>query len=689
MDKNVFLIANGFVSIPAPSGTGAMDDTQVAALGTVLSNMAYYGYVPSPSVLTGLQALSASDLGHFWKNVRPAFEAVTGADRNMGDFVVYKNFPREVLEMSAARYWFAQILMYWGLPNHLFTEAEQPRAELKEKRGLKVLTLADDSTESAIYQSLVANKARWTDPQREWVEYLFSALRVDRVSVDEFGFKENGILAAKLGRDIGAEIEVSTATDVLRLAAVLSGGDPALREKVRFKAFKRADRQFLLSLLDKSKNVVDDFFMRPEVWKRLLRALRPGDYKKFANVSAAYDVLYRGDHVTYAGRVETGLRDGDDSVLAVLATRPGDFLRRLHKAYAVFGPMAVDAFNAVVPKLSTSQLLKLDRYLLTINDRHQMIYAPKGNWTRAQVVDQKKRVITPQDRDAFRAAISKELGSRLAAKFPEGFKLDRAVDLVKLQTNDQKLASYGRGTVFPIPEDVTFIRSASFWQNPSYGNTWYDNGWNFFDEDWKSVGVCAWDNNHGFHNAATWSGDPTNSKDLQGRGCQMIDLYPQALLARGVRYAVWSVLCFSQKSFNEADEVLATLQWGAEAQSGKLYEPSRAQMVFPLKGDNLTKYVAYVDLKERKLVYVDANLKGNVQSASRNGEALAKTFPAFLEYLGALPSVGDLFSHGKEGTIPVLYTDEDVEISERAYVFARRNGANEFENIDVVSLLGD
>ena len=64
---------------------------------------------------------------------------------------------------------------------------------------------------------------------------------------------------------------------------------------------------------------------------------------------------------------------------------------------------------------------------------------------------------------------------------------------------------------------------------------------------------------------AVFSGDPTNTKDAQGRACQLIDLDLAELRASGVRYAVWNVLAYSKVPFSQAGEVCAALQWGADA----------------------------------------------------------------------------------------------------------------------------
>ena len=246
-----------------------------------------------------------------------------------------------------------------------------------------------------------------------------------------------------------------------------------------------------------------------------------------------------------------------------------------------------------------------------------------------------------------------------------------------LPSNDGEASPYNRGTVFPIPDEVDFIRTASYWQNTKGGVTWFDNGWNFFDKDWKDLGACCWSAVHfpgdGYPRlsnkklegaGAIFSGDPINTAEMKGRAAQLIDLYPSKLVAQGVRYAVWNILCYSRISFSQADDVFAALMWGKDPESGKLFEPSRCQLAFPLKGDSMTKYVCVIDLVTRELIYIDANLHGQVQTAASNGKSLEANMPAFMEYIASLPTVHDLFreSVSKKAEMQVLYSDKDAEL---------------------------
>ena len=656
-----------------------------ALIGTVLSNFSYYGYIPSSDVVANLKSYDGSAIKDFWKNVEPILKEVTGDNKNMGDFVVYKNFPKEVLEKSRAEYWIAQVLMYWGFKNELFTQPVESRTQMLDLKSLKVLSLADNNSLGQIYFNLIKSPARWTEPQKQYAQALIEELKISSIDLDVSQFKENTIFLASKAITQSVEIKVSTATDVLRLASAMSDGDVSLRTNVKFRNFKRPERKMLLSLLDNSTNLMSDVGVRPEVFKRLFKALHPGDYK-FQNVIAVYDNLYKDNYTTLNSEIDAKIAKQDVSVLKIFKTRPGEYVRKLHHLYSVFKEDAVDNFIDVVPQLKTIQLVKLSKYIETINDRKELIFAPGGNWTKAQFEKNEKEPFTQGSKDKLLYSISDELSNRLTKQFPDGVSLGEGLDKIKLQTNDQELATYGRGTEFSIPENMNFVRTASYWANKSGGNTWFDNGWNFFDKDWKNLDTCCWNTAQALNQGAIFSGDPTNAKDIEGRACQMIDLNIDALVKSGARYAVWNILSFSHVAFKDAD-VMGTLQWGEDAQSGKLYEPSRAQMVFPVKGDNYTKYVAYVDLVERSLVYMDANLYGNVSSAQDNATKLSEKMPAFVEYLNSLPSVQDLFKHAPKGTTPILYSDNGIKVEGQAYVFKHENPKNSFTSIDVASVL--
>lgn len=705
--KTNILIAHGFLSIPAAGSTGSIDrdaDGQRVRLATVLANMASLGFAPSMAALQRLSVLNADDLVAFWRDVEPALRLASGDSRQMAKHVVYKNFPTEVLSMSQGNYWFNQILMYLGAPSSWLTQEAAERPMLDEQLRLKVLDLAPDDVLARISASLKGVRARWTDDQRDHAVWLARQSVIDGnnecVFLSEFGFKENGVVLIAKTIDISGEVDITSATDVLRLAVALSadagvsgssaGGskntnDLSLRGAIHFSRFGRDVRRFLAVLMESCLHLEDDFAARPALFKRLLRSLHPGDFN-VPRLHAAHDALFNGKLKGFGSRLEALLHAGDPAALDLVATRPGEFVRRLHKLCALYGEPAALAFLKVADKLTTSQLLKIRSYVSTADARQTFIHPPRGNWTKAKFVANAKQPLGQSVSDLLKNGIDVVLAARLALAFPQGVDLDADVARVKLQTSDQELAPYGRGTRFAMPSFVRFVRTASYWRSPG-ATVWFDNGVSFFDGSWGPMGTLCW-NATSFEGAA-FSGDPMSGKTVTGEACQMIDLDLPTLVAHGVKYAVWSVLCFSKKAFGEAEDVCAALQWGEDPLAGGLFEPARAQMVFPLRGQSLVKTVAYLDLDERELVYMDANLAADVSSASNNLGKLSEQMPAFLDYLNAQPSVADLFSNAAKGNIPVLFSDEgrSLDAGQPAYVFQRRNAANAPAPIDLVPLL--
>lgn len=678
------LLRNGYVSLRKVDG---FEPAATNSLATVLMNLEYYGYALSTEVYSKLRNLSSANLNTWWAALEPELKKVTGDDRNIGDFVVYKNFPAEVIAKSDAEYWMAQILMYWGFPNEFFTQDVTPRKgmDASERKSI-MLKLESCDTLPKIFNSLCASPARWKKTEEADILFLTDLFIDGSVNLGNISFKENLVFLAKHFINNGKNVSVKSATDVLRLAAGLSDGDISLKEKIRFKSFDRKTRKFLLSSLEKSSNLEDDIARRKNVWKRFLHQLHAGDYKNtYPKVCAAYDNLYNDRLETFNSRVEAGIIAKDKSVLKLLSKRPGEFARRIAHLTNVFGNHAVEAFIKVLPELSVNQIVTLRAHLETSSARFFRVFPPKGSWSKLQVGDAR----TIDNKHVNK--ISEAMGEVLSKKVSAVKVLDKRMKDITLPNNGSDEGSYNRGTVFKIPDEVEFIRTASYWECKTGGSTWFDNGWNFFDAAWNSVGDCCWTAPK-FHDGAVFSGDPTNSKEMKGRAAQLIDLYPSKLLKSGVRYAVWNVLCYSKIKFADAKDVFAALQWGNDPQAGKLFEPSRCQLSFQLKGNYYTKFVCVIDLETREMIYIDANLKADVHSAGKNGKELSKIMPAFMEYISSLPTVHDLFRNSvdeKDGNGYIIYTDKDVlfDKEEPAYVF-KQEGDNKYKPIDLNKILG-
>jgi hypothetical protein len=695
--KDTILIRNFLIEIPQ----GKSKTFSKREVATIFSNLSYYGYVLSKEAVKCLTTMTETGLQHWWAKIETVLKEITGDSKKMDKYVVYKNFPQEVLNMTEAEYWFNQICMYIGMPNEWFATEPKERDPLFKKDALKVLHLAGEYALDDVLRSLLASTVKWNRHQLHDVKYLVDVLR-PTLTATSIPFKENLVTLIEYLMAKDVDIKLKSATDVMRLATVMSGGDLNATTHTKFKRFKKKERRFFLNMLEKTSSLEEDMARDVERWKVFIFLLHPGDWsRRYPKVVDAMNNLYKDEVLSFNARfdkylrADTGKRTRPSrsamSGLELMATRPGEFMRRI-KVLALAYPNNIGSvFMDVSEKMSILQLLKLKKYLEITNTRLFRMFPPKGNWSKVKIVNNDGVKIKDEVILILLSIIAERIMVKMVDKLGSTVKLDERTKMIKLSGSDS--TEYGRGTTFPIPEHVTFVRSASYWGHKGGGyNNWFDNGWNFFDDNWNDVGAVAWNEPQFTKKAALFSGDPTNSKTADGRACQMIDLYLDKLEAQGVRYGVWNILCYSKIKFKDAEEVFAALQWGDDATKGKLFEPSRAQVAFALKDNVFSKYIVYIDIKERKLVYIDTNFKANVMSAIYNGKTLSEKMPAFVEYLEGIPSVYDMFeslNNRSKSSIPVLYDDANVEVTDgsKAYIFRPLNEKNKFEKLDLNGLL--
>ena len=682
MKYNELLLNNNYVSIKS---TDAVVKNTAEAVATIAVNIANYGRGLSQEAYAKLQTLDSPDLVSWWEELEAGLKKITGADKKMGKHMVYKNFPKEVLDKSEMEYWIPQVLMYWGFPKELFAEEEKSRPKLKEKKSAVILHLADDvnfKTAKEIIQSIAKTPAAWK-PLETQAMYSFGHF----INVTDIPFKENLVNYAKYLMSKNIEVHMNSATDVLRIAAAFSGADPSLKDKFKFKSFSNKMRRLFLYALKGFSILNADGAARKELWKRFLFGLHVKSLNgKYGNVANIVEELYKDSLYSFNSKVEVMLKNKDVKVLDLLSQRPGVFKRRFVHVMNLFGNKAVSRFlkDDVIDKLTVFQLTSLQSFLSQKNENFYRAFPPKGNWAKMQIVENKY-----SDQKVLDFAIN-GLKKVIAKKVPKVKMLDEKLKNVKLPSAGDTV-KYTRGTEVIIPNNMKFLRIASYWQ-ATKGTVWFDNGVNFFDSNWKSVGDIAWNYPSLSMNGdivAAFSGDPVNSFTAEKKACQVIDIYMDKLPAN-VRYGVWNVLCYSRVKFSEVEEVMGCLQWGEYPYAGKVYENSRAQLTFPISGDYYTKYVCVFDFFEKKMVLLDATFKANVSSAYYNSSTLEKVMPAFMEYIKGLPSIYDVFEGAvdKSGDTYMLYSDKNISLSgENAYVFKPENEKNTFNQIDINSII--
>ena len=309
-------------------------------------------------------------------SVEPEMKAETGADKEIASHILYKNFPKEVLEMSHAEYWIRQAFVYFGFPYDVVAQEKEERDPVYGELPLKIVdgVFSENKNRALaeITKALVQSAKRWSDIQLAQALFVFkeSGAKSSFLNLEDYGFKENGLrlmvemyekspknVSVKQDEPLGelknridpkqysllmklaqkkksvtpekpkesvlSQFVVKEATDALRLASGISGGDLRVNKKMNLMAFSRADRRALLSMLENSKNLEGDVAARKDLFKRLFKALRPGDYKnRFPRCVETYDALYNNRLKSDASVINEKIQKQDESVFEIFKARP-------------------------------------------------------------------------------------------------------------------------------------------------------------------------------------------------------------------------------------------------------------------------------------------------------------------------------------------------------------------------------
>lgn len=731
MNYSTILLKRNLVSIPEQQvSQNTLSDLELV---TVVNNFAYYGYILSLDTLHKLSSIDKNLAINFINETLQSLKEITYSDRNMADFVVYKNFPQEVIQMSHEIYWIKQILMYVGFDSSFFTEEVKERPSFDDEiKQYKVISLANENTHLTLLNNLISTKSLWSQDQFDTANFLINEFKLP-IKLNDFSFKLNGLKLISLNLD--KEFYINNATDVLRLAAFCADLNP-MSKTLTFKSFSRSQRKLYLSLLDQTNNLVEDIFMNKSTWKQFLKLLHPNDYK-FKNVIQAQHILYNNEYKSFNSLLESYLKNHDQTIFSLLQQRAGLFSNILFSLYSKFGFTAFEQFSNVIQNVDTKKLLKLKLFLLKNNSKTKTIYkAPSKKFvhvnynltdmqeqvsSKEQLLDKinllvnsesplqkeiveiiksdiksvneitKDRVIISEEHLNFIVPkINTILKERMLEKFGHTLFVDPKTSMIKLKDNDSSLNNFGKGTTFDIPKNIKFIRTASFWTKKESYAYWIDNSVNFFDANFKHLDATCWnsiDNEY-----SVFSGDPVISFE-EPSACQMIDINIKKAMTRKVRYVVLSALSFNNVPFTDFDDSVLNIQFSEKQESGELFEPFRSAISFKLNSDAVkNKVVAIFDLLNRKVIFVDQFIPSlNVSSAMYNGEILEHYLNYNLENVINSPSIYDLLEsiHDENSESKILYSDKDYLLNKNYKHFSlfKENKENDVEFYDLESFL--
>ncbi|MDQ3299821.1 MAG: hypothetical protein M3619_24850, partial [Myxococcota bacterium] len=382
---------------------------------------------------------------------------------------------------------------------------------------------------------------------------------------------------------------VKTATDVLRIAAVLMGASAALVDlssgPMKLASIGRGLRRAVLEALDRlpSELVVEDMRRHAGLWKRVGERLHPFEHAAklpkatlafaairgtdLATATFASDLEKRVDGIPgiatiirgatkqlrvtpWAGVVEDALRAGDaKTAIERLAQRPGELLRRVDHVLRLATAKQPAAFDDVLAAIRTAIPHGAPNTLLVLGSHvrartapwPRRIVFPKGNVLKAWTMPDTRAPLRTDAIGTIVDSVRRELLARgekrkqfARAVIDRGLQ-DLLVPIGERSASKSKIA-WPRGSEAPLPAGDT-LRLFLHWEEPANQRVDLDLSVALFNRDWRHVGTCDFTHLVVGARAAVHSGDLTSAPPPLGAS-EFVELDLAALGKVGAAHAV-------------------------------------------------------------------------------------------------------------------------------------------------------
>ncbi|MFP6832913.1 TerD family protein [Pseudomonas tensinigenes] len=615
MNQELFLRRRSKVHVPM--GTGGATRAQVAS---AVREVAAFRCVLSEPLIEQIGMLSATELKYWLRSIVGVLRRRNGAHVHHRPF--YPDFPEQVLTATEGELYLNAVMHYLTLRR--LPKTEESRPPLLEGNLIPwVIEPGSIHQFESLLEPLLSSRTSLSEEETADVLWFVREYKRDvfRLLPEDIPFRE---IRAQLGGalilhaaddarvDAFLERNVETATDVLRLAVALSGGDVSLTTaSTRFKTMKRSMRRLLLRLLDSIPIATEDVMRHAERWKRLAEVLHPGDYAdKYPRALAAITAARRNEApATFGSRVETLLAQRDIAALTpILQSRPGEFARRLDVALRrTTGPESVlKAFEAVATQVSSPVLLQLLAQVRAPRPLPLRAFTPKGSFAKVYGIKDRREPITPEVLARAAQICEHALLVRFASLSPLGrCFIDPALSEYKVplaqRASSKSLRTLVRGSRLPMP-DTRFIRLFLWWKNGSQ-RTDIDLSAAFFDANFVFKQTVAYYNLKDF--GGCHSGDITDAPD---GASEFIDLDIDVLIEQGIRYVVTSINSYTEQPYCDLPECFAGWMARADTMSGEVFEPRSVFDRIDIASDTVICLPFVMDLQERRMIWADLGL---------------------------------------------------------------------------------
>ncbi len=517
---------------------------------------------------------------------------------------------------------------------------------------------------------------------------------------------------------------VTTATDVLRIAVVLMGGDPGLvvaKDGPRLGSLPRGLRRVVLEALDQIPQdaLVEDVQRHAGLWKRVGERLHPFEHAKRLPTAALAFAVVRGTDVakvsfgstlraqidqlprariqddqirvtSWAGAIEDGLRKRDPCGIAdQLGMRPGELLRRADHVVRVTQASQPEALGTILETIQRATRRGAPAMLLTLaahvarrgRSWPRRVFFPKAAVLKAWTTSDHREPLRADAISSIVTSVRSELlrraegRSRFARAVIDRGLLDLLVPVSERTASKSKIA-WPRGSEIPIPQAES-LRLFLHWEEPQTTRVDLDLSVALFDASWRHVGTCDFTNLVVGSNAATHSGDLTSAPPPLGAS-EFVDLHLERIHALGAKHAVMVVFSYNSIPFDRLPHGFAGLMISPAA--GLHFDPRAVAQRFDLSGRSLITVPLTIDLEARRLRWLDVHITSRDELHQVGG------------YRAALAHIGKDFADlASTGARPTLWDVACIHAAARAnlvYVRERDGAITQYRRRDGEATVG-
>ncbi|MCW3098403.1 MAG: cytoplasmic protein [Chthonomonadaceae bacterium] len=670
-NNTLFLRRRSKISLPPADGRDRVPRNYIASM---LKNLEALGFTFSEPLIEACQALSLEQLTTLYLNLVFALQEAKGAHQLHQP--MYPNFPAQVMAMSDCEL-YLNALLHYLTDGRLFPVTERKeRFPLLDTVDLQILDLGTPEEFERLFGQIAASNTSLSEQDKEDLTWFVQAYgsEIAPLLPDAIPQKENmafvaGLLMAHTDR---AQEFVArfcrTATDVLRLAVAMSGGDVSLATSTRFRSYKRAERDLLLCLLDRHPNVVEDMLRWKGRWIRLGERLHPTEYgKKYPQAAEAFRVLRNDVPVeTFNSVVEAALAK-QQAMEAVerLRTRPGDFARRLDHLLRLDPASAdsvADAFGEVTDRVSTPVLLQVRQHFkgrsLTAPLR---VFFPKGNLAKAQAITNTLPALSLAVCSRIGVLCEKTLMARFRTLPPLGkvyvdTEFERYPVPFAGRSASKSFRTLTRGSRLLLPQNCQTLRFFLWWKNGN-GRTDIDLSAAMFDAEFVYKDVVSYYNLEGY--GGCHSGDIVDAPD---GASEFIDITLNKVRQQGARYIVMTLNSYTHQPYCDLPECFAGWMARQHPNSGEIYEPKTVRDHLDLTADTRIAIPLIIDIETREVIWCDMALRRHPRwnnNVDANLSGIALTLQA-LTHLNK-PNLYDLFLLHAAARGELVWSPEDAE----------------------------